>query len=125
MYVYIVFMYMFLCLYMNIFIYTVDTGCRRPIGCLKLQVIFQKRATNYRILLREMTSKDKASCRSPPPCVQEQTNICMYLYMYIGICIYIYIYMYICYIYVFTYTYMYIYTYIHICIYTYIYAWAC
>ena len=27
-----------------------DTGWRRPIGCLKLQVIFRKRATNYRAL---------------------------------------------------------------------------
>jgi len=26
------------------------TGWRRPIGCLKLQVIFRKRATNYRAL---------------------------------------------------------------------------
>jgi len=28
------------------------SGWRRPIGCLKLQVIFRKRATNYRPLLR-------------------------------------------------------------------------
>ena len=33
----------------------------RPIECLKLQVIFRKRATNYRALLRKMTDKDKAS----------------------------------------------------------------
>ena len=33
----------------------------RPIGCLRLQVIFRKRATNYRALLRKMTYKDKAS----------------------------------------------------------------
>ena len=30
-------------------------GWRRPRGCLKLQVIFRKRATNYRALLRKMT----------------------------------------------------------------------
>jgi len=30
-----------------------DTGWRRPIGCLKSQVIFCKRATNYRYLLRK------------------------------------------------------------------------
>ena len=45
-----------------------DTGWRRPIGCLKLQIIFRKRATNYRALLRKMTYGDKASCGSSPPC---------------------------------------------------------
>jgi len=44
-----------------------DTGWRRPIGCLKLQVIFRKRATNYMALLRKMTYKDKASYGSSPP----------------------------------------------------------
>ena len=44
------------------------TGWRRPIGCLKLQVIFRKRATNHRALLRKMTYKDKASYGSSPPC---------------------------------------------------------
>ena len=29
-------------------------GWRRPIGCLKLQVIFRKRATNYSALLQKM-----------------------------------------------------------------------
>jgi len=33
-----------------------------------LQVIFRKRATNYRALLRKMTYKDKASYDSTPPC---------------------------------------------------------
>jgi len=37
---------------------------RRPIGCLKSQVIFHKRATNIRALLRKMTYKDKASYAS-------------------------------------------------------------
>jgi len=36
------------------------TGWRRPIGCLKMQVIFLNRATNYRALLRKMTYEDKA-----------------------------------------------------------------
>ena len=40
----------------------------RPIGCLKLQVIFHKRATDYRALLRKMTSEDKAPYESSPPC---------------------------------------------------------
>jgi len=33
----------------------------RPIACLDLQVIFRKRASNYRALLRKMPCKDKAS----------------------------------------------------------------
>ena len=37
-------------------------------GCLKLQVIFCKRATNYRALLRKMIYEDKASYESTPPC---------------------------------------------------------
>ena len=49
-------------------ILALDTGWRRPIGCLKLQVIFRKRATEYRALLRKMTYKDKASYDSSPPC---------------------------------------------------------
>ena len=37
----------------------VITGWRRLIGCLKLQVIFRKKATNYRALLRKMTYEDR------------------------------------------------------------------
>ena len=50
-------------------LFTRGTGWRRPIGCLKLQVIFRKRATNDRALLRKMTCKDKASYESSPPCI--------------------------------------------------------
>ena len=39
----------------------------KPIECLKLQVISNKRATHYRALLRKMTHKDEASSRSLPP----------------------------------------------------------
>jgi len=45
-----------------------DTGWQKPIGCLKLQVSFHKKATDYRALLQKMTYKDKASYRSSPPC---------------------------------------------------------
>ena len=38
-----------------------DTGWRRLIGCLKLQVIFRNRANNYRALLRKITYENKAS----------------------------------------------------------------
>ena len=47
----------------------VGTGWRRLIGCIKLQIIFRKRATNYTALLRKMTYKDKASYDSTPPCI--------------------------------------------------------
>jgi len=46
-----------------------DTGWQRPIGCLTLQVIFRKRATNYRLLLQKITYKDKASYGSSPLCI--------------------------------------------------------
>ena len=45
------------------------TGLRRLIGCLKLQVIFRKRATNCRALLQKMTYEDKASYGSSPLCI--------------------------------------------------------
>ena len=51
-----------------------NTGLR-SIGCLKLQVIFRKRTTNYRALLRKMTYKDKALYDSTLPC----TKICQSL----------------------------------------------
>ena len=44
------------------------TGWRRPIKCLKLHVIFRKRDTNHRALLRKMTNEDKASYGSSPSC---------------------------------------------------------
>jgi len=44
------------------------TRWRRCIECLKLQVIFRKRAAKNRALLRKMTCKDKASYGSSPPC---------------------------------------------------------
>ena len=50
-----------------------STRWRRPIGRLKLQVIFRKRATKFRALLRKMTSKDKASYGSWSPCIHRWT----------------------------------------------------
>jgi len=41
------------------------TGWQRLIGCLKLQVIFRKRSTNYRALLRKMTCEDPMGLRHP------------------------------------------------------------
>jgi len=45
------------------------TGWRRLIGFPKLQIIFHKRDTKYRSLLRKMTYKDKGSYESSPPCM--------------------------------------------------------
>ena len=45
------------------------TGWQRLIGSPKLQIIFHKRATKYRSLLRKMTYKDKGSYESWPPCI--------------------------------------------------------
>ena len=45
------------------------TGWRRRIGCLKLRVIFRKRATNYRALWLKMTYEDKAPYDSTAPCI--------------------------------------------------------
>jgi len=62
---------------------TRDTGWRRLIGCLKLQVFFCKRATNHRALWREMTYEDKASYNSTPPCmthISESYHTCKYAY---------------------------------------------
>jgi len=61
------------CVYLCAFFDGYNTGWRRLIGCLKLQVIFRTRATNHRALLRKITYEDKASYGSSPPCstVQE------------------------------------------------------
>ena len=45
------------------------TAWQRPIGCLQVQVIFWKRATNHRALLQKMTFKDMASYGSSPLCI--------------------------------------------------------
>jgi len=44
------------------------TEWRRLIGSPELQIIFHKRATKYRSLLRKMTYRDKGPYESPPPC---------------------------------------------------------
>ena len=51
----------------------VHTGWRRLIGYLKLQVVFRKKATNFRALLKKMPHKDKASYGSSLPCMRTPT----------------------------------------------------
>jgi len=96
MYVSNTYIYIYTCIchtYSHTHLATHDTGWRRLIGCLKLQVIFRKRATKYRALWRKMTYEDKASYDSTPP----YTNICFIKHRWrIYIYIYMYIYMYIC-----------------------------
>jgi len=53
------------------------TGWRRPIGCLKLQVIFRKRANNHRTLLRRITYTDTASYGSSTPCMSAMHLVAM------------------------------------------------
>ena len=85
---------------------------RIPIGCLKLQVIFRKRATNSRALSRKIAYSDKTSYGSSPPynwgslhciaCLTSGGDMCMFLH------IHVYVYIYICmYMYMYTYIYMY------------------
>jgi len=85
------------CTYIYVHTLNFCTGWRRLIGCPKLQVIFHKRATNYRALLRKMTCKDKASYGSSPTCTQLPiTTLCS------GKCTYIYIHTYIYIMYIYT-----------------------
>jgi len=51
------------------------TGWRRLIGSPKLQIIFHKRATKYRSLLRKITYKDRGSYESSPPCMWLMTHL--------------------------------------------------
>jgi len=51
-----------------------NTEWQRLIGSPKLQIIFHKRATQYRSLLWRMTYKNKGSYESSPPCTLH-TNV--------------------------------------------------
>jgi len=102
----------YICVRVCIHTYTYfNTGWRRLIGSPKLQIIFHKRATKYRSLLRKITYKDKGSYESSPPCMcDEIINTCINTYMgsscaklcvvpvlwplgvYMCVCVHIYIY---------------------------------
>ena len=66
------------------------TGWRRPIGCLKLQVIFRKSATNYKVLLWKMTYQDEASYDSTPSCrlllLLPAQDVIIYILVLIALC---------------------------------------
>ena len=111
------------------------TGWRRLIGCLKLQVIFCKRATNHRALLQKTTFKDTASYGSSPPCIRCTHVVCRrsccskikhtysYIYthtnMYVRACVYACVCVCVC-IYTHTCTHTHTRTHKYICIYIYI-----
>ena len=59
-----------------------------------MQVIFGKRATNYRALLRKMTYKDKASYGFSPPCMCFMcacARMCACVHLYVSVCVYAYV----------------------------------
>jgi len=63
--------YRHVCVHIYVLSVCIHTGWRRLIGSPKLQIIFHERATKYRSLLRKMTSKDKGSYESSPPCIAQ------------------------------------------------------
>ena len=77
LYVYIYYIYIYIHMYIYICVCTRThthnpcTGWRRLIGSPKLQIIFHKRATKHRALLRKMSYKDKGSYESSPPCIRQ------------------------------------------------------
>ena len=50
-----------------------STGWRKPIGFRKLQVIFRKKAADYRALLQKMKCGDMACYGSSPPCTHNNS----------------------------------------------------
>ena len=75
-----------------------QTGQRRPKGYLRhpatLQVIFCKRATNHRALLRKMTYKDNSSYGSSPSCTVvcdvavygSTRSVCLHVAVCVAVC---------------------------------------
>jgi len=64
-------------------------GWRRPIRCLKLQVLFRIRAINHRTFLRKMTYKDEASygfLRHPVASLIMNPKFSLKAYVYMYIC---------------------------------------
>ena len=62
-------------------IWHIHTGWQRLTGSFKLQIIFHKRATKYRSLLRKITYKDKGSYESSPPCMTHSYAISLNTYV--------------------------------------------
>ena len=65
--------------FLSLFVLCISTGWRRLIGFPKLQIIFHKRATKYRLLLRKMTYQDKGSYESSPPSTLQPRRAFLYL----------------------------------------------
>jgi len=62
---------------------------RRPIGCLKLQVIFRKRATNFRALLHKwpIQIKHPVRLRHPVPLAEGEIQQCLFTCIQISVCV--------------------------------------
>ena len=71
----------------RLYVYVSATGWRRLIGSLKLRIIFHKRATRYRSLLRKMTYKDKGAYESSPPCTCADGRVTYILAFHVRTCI--------------------------------------
>ena len=102
------------------------TGWRRLIGSPKLHIIFYKRATKCRALLRKMTYSDKGSYESSPPCTSYLSmSVCadVCVCASVGVCTYVYKYMHgyihvrVC---VYVNMFIYLFIHIHVQVYTYI-----
>jgi len=52
-------------------------GWQKCTGCRRSQVMFRKRATNHRALVRKMTYRDKASYVSSKLCIHNRDTICL------------------------------------------------
>jgi len=64
--------------------HNLHTGWPRPIGCLKLQVIFRKRATNYEALFQKRLIQGIL-------CVFTTLHVHTYMYVCKHICTYVFI----------------------------------
>jgi len=86
-YIYTHIIYSYLRMYISRYRYRC-TGWRRLMGSLTLQIIFHKRATKYRSLLRKMTYKDQGSYESSQPCrcTVEPIYVHAYVYTHIALC---------------------------------------
>ena len=70
MYIHIhIYVYTVICISLSLSVANKCTGWRKPIGYLKLQVIFRKITTNYMALLLKIIYEDTASYGSLPPCI--------------------------------------------------------
>jgi len=98
-YIYIVRDTLHMCVTNSCCVHVQHTGWRRLIGSPKSQIVFHKKTTKYRSILRKMTNTDKGSYESSLPCsIQRVLLLCTCAtytsahMIYIPVYIYTYIY---------------------------------